>query len=217
MARSLRLQYPDAWYHVMNRGVDHAPIFLSPEDRTLFFRGVIEAINICNIRIHAYSLMTNHYHLLIQTPLGNLSRAMKHINGVYTQRLNKKYEKDGPLMRGRFKSILIERDSYFLELVRYIHLNGVRANQFRDPTEDPYSSHRAYLYLKERPDWLTTHFALSQFHPSEHEAKKALDQFVKEGIPQELKEVMEQRKRPAILGSKSFIDKIQMSKRGQTP
>jgi REP element-mobilizing transposase RayT len=102
----------------MNRGTNWGPIFLQNGDRDIFLKTLGESVALWNIRVHAFSLMDNHYHLLLETPLGNLSRAMRHINGVFTQRINRKWERDGSLMRGRFKSILIEQDHYFLEVIR---------------------------------------------------------------------------------------------------
>src|SRR5882724_5058083 len=108
MSRPLRIEYAGAFYHVMNRGAEHKRIFFNPlEDRGLFLQTLGEAARLWKIRIHAYSLMENHYHLLMETPLPNLSRAMRHLDGIFTQRLNRKVERDGALFRGRFKSILV--------------------------------------------------------------------------------------------------------------
>src|SRR5436190_504148 len=115
MSRPLRIEYPGAFYHVLNRGANRKSIFLDQVDRAIFFRTLKDSVNLWRIRVHAYSLMDNHYHLLIETPLGNLSRAMRHIDGIYTQRINRKSRRDGSLFRGRFKSILIEKETYFLE------------------------------------------------------------------------------------------------------
>ena len=123
MSRPLRIEYPDAWYHVMNRGRRGEEIFSTSEDFATFIKLLQEGAEQWNIRISAYCLLSNHYHLLIQTPLGNLARFMRHINGVYTQRYNRIHKCDGQLFRGRYKAILVEEDRYLLELVRYIHHN----------------------------------------------------------------------------------------------
>ena len=128
MARPLRIQYPGAWYHVMNRGASHQGIFLDDEDRKDFLKLLGETSKMWRIQVHAFCLLDNHYHLLIHTPLGNLSRSMRYVNGIYTQRFNRRHGNDGPIFRGRFKAILIDADSYLLEVVRYIHLNPVKAN-----------------------------------------------------------------------------------------
>ena len=118
MSRPLRIQYPDAWYHLMNRGRRREEIYTDKHDYMGFIELLQEATEMFNVCISAYCLMPNHYHLLIQTPDANLSRCMRHINGVYTQRFNRRHGHDGPLFRGRYKSILIDQDSYLLELIR---------------------------------------------------------------------------------------------------
>jgi len=209
VARPLRIQYPGAFYHVMNRGTNHGPIFWDPEgDRHLFKNVLSQAVRLWKIRIHAYSLMENHYHLLIETPLANLSRGMRHINGVYTQLFNKIHGRDGPLMRGRFKSILVQKEVYFKELLRYIHLNGVRALKFPSPNEDPYCSHRAYTLIRNRPSWLTTTVGLSYFGSDKGSAISLFDAFVNEGISGNLVKILNRERWPAILGAKEFIDEI---------
>lgn len=127
MSRPLRILYPNAWYHVMNRGRRGELIFESKDDYDLFIEVMREAIALFALKVSAYCLMPNHYHLLVQTPDANLNRCMRHSNGVYTQRFNRAHGLDGILFRGRYKSILVSEDSYLLELVRYIHLNPVRA------------------------------------------------------------------------------------------
>ena len=107
------------------------------------------------LEVHAYSLMPNHYHLQVCTPAGNLSRAMCHLNGVYTQRLNRLHNWDGPVFRGRFKSQLVTEEAYRRELVAYIHLNPVRAGLVRRPDESGWTSHRAHLGLDKPPPWLS--------------------------------------------------------------
>ena len=120
MSRPLRIEYPGAWYHVMNRGRRSESIFSGPSDYYRFIDLLSESCEMWNVRISAYCLMPNHYHLLIQTPEGNLSRCMRHINGVYTQRYNLVRDCDGQLFRGRFKSILVDGNSHLLQLVPYI-------------------------------------------------------------------------------------------------
>ena len=131
MSRPLRIQYPNAWYHVMNRGGRGRAIFESGDDFERFIDILKETIELFSLRVSAYCLMTDHYHLLVQTPDGNLSRCMRHINGVYTQRYNVEHGLDGPLFRGRYKSILVGEDSYLLQLVRYVHKNPLRAGMVK--------------------------------------------------------------------------------------
>ena len=110
MSRSLRIEYPNAFYHVMNRGAGRQAVYLIDDDYEMFLEAVKESSKFFGIRIVAYCLMPNHYHLLLQTPKANLSRAMRHLNGVYTQRFNRYHKTDGPLFRGRYKAILVQED-----------------------------------------------------------------------------------------------------------
>ena len=132
MSRPLRLEFPGAIHHVTARGNARGDIFPDDEDRSLFLAVLAEAVIRFGWLCHAYCLMDNHYHLLIETPHGNLSPGMRQINGVYTQRFNRCHARTGHLFQGRFKAILVERDSYLLELCRYIVLNPVRAGMVTD-------------------------------------------------------------------------------------
>src|SRR3972149_269634 len=132
MSRPLRIEIPHAWYHVLNRGRRRESIFRDTQDYEMFLQTVREACESWRLRVAAYGLMPNHYHLLVQTPNPNLSRCLRHIDGVYTQRFNRRHGHDGPLFRGRYKALLIEADSYLLQLVRYIHRNPLEAGVAED-------------------------------------------------------------------------------------
>jgi REP element-mobilizing transposase RayT len=121
MSRPLRIEYPNAWHHVMNRARRGQELFIGKDDYTCFLELLQETSEIFNIKISAYCLMPTHYHLLVQTPEMNLARCMRHVNGVFTQRYNIQHKCDGTLFRGRYKSILVEEESYLLKLFRYIH------------------------------------------------------------------------------------------------
>jgi putative transposase len=216
MARPLRIEYPGAWYHVLNRGRRKESIFFSDEDNKMFFKTIEESCELFNIEVHAYSLLPNHYHILIQTPLGNLSRALRHLNGVYTQRINRKYKKEGSLFRGRFKSILIEKDNYFKEVVRYIHRNPYKAGLEEDIGSHRWTSHYAYMNKTKRPSWLKTEAVLLQFGERENEAIKALDSFVRKEEPKELSKMLDSLKWPAILGGEVFKNEIREKLKGKT-
>lgn len=162
MSRPLRVLYPNAWYHVMNRGAGKKDIFKNNLHRNIFLETLEECHDMFNLNIHAYCLMGNHYHLLVSTPDANLSRAMRHINGVYTQRYNRHTKTDGPLFRGRYKAQLIEDDCYRLIVSRYIHLNPVEANIVETAHDYRWSSYRAYLGITKKPEWLSINDILDQ-------------------------------------------------------
>jgi REP element-mobilizing transposase RayT len=154
MSRPLRIQYPDAWYHVMNRGRRGENVFADNADYKTFLALLQETSEMFDLRVSAFCLMSNHYHILVQTPAANLARAMRHVNGVYTQRFNRRWNIDGQLFRGRYKSVLVEEDSHLLELLRYIHRNPVRADMCVNVGDYPWSSHKGYLSSATRWDWL---------------------------------------------------------------
>ncbi len=146
----------------MNRGLSRQTIFHTNEHRELFLNLLADIHQRFGVQIHAYCLMDNHYHLLLYTPKSNLSRAMRHLDGVYTQRFNKSQKRDGPLFRGRYKSILIDADNYLLQVSRYIHLNPVEANIVELPQEYHWSSCRFFLDSTGAPSWLYLEHTLAQ-------------------------------------------------------
>jgi len=181
MARPLRIEYAGALYHVTSRGNAGARIFGDDADRAHFLNTlaiVVERFGWC---CHGYCLMGNHYHLLIETAQPNLSRGMKHLNGVYTQWLNRRHRRSGHVLQGRFKSVLVEKEGYLLELARYIVLNPVRAKMVRSARDWPWSSYRATAALAPRPGFLTTDWLLSQFDGDPEAAIRAYRQFVRRG------------------------------------
>ncbi len=182
MARPLRIEYPGAFYHVMNRGLERREIFRSPKDYDAFLSLCNEIHKRFQIIFHAYSLMPNHYHLMVETPQGSLSRAMRHLDGVYTQGFNKRKKRVGPLFQGRYKAILIDKDSYALQLARYIHLNPVKAKLVKGPGEHAYTSYRYYLESQKQPDFLETSWLLGQFHKNITGAKISFNQFTLNGL-----------------------------------
>ncbi len=162
MPRPLRINYPNAWYHVMNRGAGKQKIFMNNMHRMMFLNLLHECHQMFNIIICAYCLMDNHYHLLLSTPEANLPRVMRHLNGIYTQLFNRSQKKDGSLFRGRYKAKLIDEDCYQLIVSRYIHLNPVDANLVSHPGDYQWSSYRAYLELESAPIWLSKNIILEQ-------------------------------------------------------
>lgn len=208
MARSLRISYPHAYYHVMHRGAGRRDIFCHPRDGELFLELLDEIHRRFQFHILAFSLMRNHYHLVLSTPLGNVSRGMRHLNGVYTLRWNRQHKTDGPLFRGRFKAILIEKEDYLAEVIRYVHLNPVRARVVRDPEEHPWTSHRGYLARKNPWPWLRREEILRNFSRKGKQAQRLYRQYMEAAPPKSIQELYGGRKLPAVLGGKRFMEKV---------
>jgi len=158
MPRPTRIEYPDAFYHVMNRGRDKGKhkLFHSEEYFELFLQTLSETCERFNIVVHAYCLLPNHFHLLLQTPDANLGRAIRHLSGVYTQRHNIKKKTDGPLFRGRYKAILVDEDSYLLQLSRYIHRNPIETKRslVKELADYRWSSYSSFINQAPPPKWL---------------------------------------------------------------
>lgn len=209
MARQLRIEYPDAHYHVTARGNERKEIFKSDKDREKFLSYLESAVKRYNAVIHAWCLMSNHYHLLVETPSGNLSQIMQHINGAYTNYFNTKRKRSGHLFQGRYKGILVEADEYTLELSRYIHLNPVRIGIINDPGDYKWSSFQEYVGKRKIPDWLATEFILKYFDKSEPAAQKKYSQFVEEMIGKEHESPLQQMVASTMLGTPKFVAAIQ--------
>ena len=207
MARPLRLEFAHGLYHVTSRGDGREDIYRDNADRALFLEVLSETVDRFNWVIHAYCLMGNHYHLLIETPDGNLSHGMRQLNGVYTQRFNRKYRRAGHVFQGRYKAIIVQKDSYLLELARYIVLNPVRAKMVRAAKDWPWSSYRATADMADRPDWLTTDVILAQFGQRRGQVVTAYRGFVAEGKNQP--SPWAKLKNQIYLGSDTFIEKMQ--------
>jgi putative transposase len=182
MARPLRLEFPGAVYHLTSRGNGRQKIFFSDNDRELFLKTLSQVVSRYGWICHAYCLMANHYHLLIETPKANLSLGMRQLNGVYTQSFNRRHRKVGHLFQGRFKAILVEKDSYLLELCRYIVLNPVRVKGNGQAGAWKWSSYRATAGSASVAEFLTTDWVLGQFGKSRPTAQKRYRDFVREGL-----------------------------------
>jgi REP element-mobilizing transposase RayT len=181
MARKPRIHYPGALYHVILRGNDDEEIFFVHGDRTHFLRLVEGGVARFGHRIHAFCLMANHVHLAIQVAEVPLSKIMQNLSFRYTGWINKRRGRLGHLFQGRYKAILVDQDSYLLELTRYIHLNPVRAGLVKDPAAYPWSGHRYYLGHEKAPS-LTTDWVLSQFSKQMGAARAQYAQFVADGL-----------------------------------
>lgn len=204
MSRPLRIEYPGAWYHVMNRGRRRENIFLSLADYQSFLEILWEASVGWNLKIAAYCLMPNHYHLLVTTPEGNISRCMRHVNGVYTQRFNRGHGQDGQVFRGRYKAVLIEEDNHILEVMRYIHRNPIRAKLVENLADYPWSSHRGYLSSSKEWEWLEKGLLLSMLSGRKGGRTAAYRDFVSLGEPEKIERFYALKNLPSVLGGEIF-------------
>jgi putative transposase len=154
MSRPLRIEFPGAIYHVTSRGDRREPIYQDDADRHAHLAVLAQAMDRFDAQVLAYCLMGNHYHLVLHTRQANLSRLMRHVNGVYTQAFNRQHGLVGHLFQGRFKAILVDRDAYLLEVCRYVELNPVRAKMVAAPLDWPWSSYAAHVLQADTPAWL---------------------------------------------------------------
>jgi len=185
MARPLRIEYLGAFYHITSRGNGGDSIFKNDTDRNFFLEILGETVKQYRWVCHAYCLMDNHYHLVVETPEANLSRGMRYLNGVYTQKYNWLNNHRGHIFQGRFKAIIVDRDSYLLELSRYVALNPVRANMVEHPGHWKWSSYRATAGKGPVPSFLATDFILALFAKERSRAREFYASFVLEGITRE--------------------------------
>ena len=182
MPRKPRLHYPGAVYHVILRGNCGQDVFFDAGDRTRFLLLLQESVERFEYRVHAFCLMTTHLHMAVQVGEIPLSRIMQNVGFRYTQFINRKYKRTGHLFQGRFKALLIDGDSYLLELIRYLHLNPVRAGMVQYPEEYIWSSHSSYFGAVPRPPWLTVDWALAQFAGEKVLAAERFKAFVDDGL-----------------------------------
>ena len=200
MSRPLRIEFAGALYHITSRGNDRAAIFLVDSDRRQFLDTLGEVVGRCGWRCHAYCLMTNHYHLVVETPRANLSAGMRHVNGLYTQRFNRRHERVGHVFQGRFHAVVVERETHLLELARYVVLNPVRAGIVRRAEDYRWSSLRASLGFEPLPRWLMSEEIVTPFGS----AARYLE-FVREGIG---RASPWESLRGGVLGSEAFARRV---------
>jgi len=213
VARPLRIEYPGAFYHVTSRGNEQKDVFKSRRDREQFLSYLKSSTERYGAVIHAYCLMSNHYHLLLETPEGNLSQIMRHINGAYTTYFNVKRKRAGHLFQGRFKAILVEADEYAAELSRYIHLNPVKVGIVARPEEYEWSSYRYYIGQAEAPTWLRTSFILAYFGGMS--GVENYREFINEFREQESESPLKGAVAATILGSSEFVKRVTQAHLGE--
>ena len=208
MARKSRIHYPSAVYHVILRGNAGNPVFFDDKDRYRFYLILQYAVEKFGCRIHALCLLDNHIHLVIQVDEIPLSRIMQNVSLRFTKWINYSQSRTGHLFQGRYKALLIDVETYLLELVRYVHLNPVRAGIVSTAAEYRWSSHRGYLG-KELIPWLTSDFILSIFSQDADQARMGYESFVNDGVDERNRSefhcgTIEGR----ILGDDSFADDV---------
>lgn len=206
MARPLRIEYPDALYHLTSRGDGREDIFSDNADRLEFLSVLATVVERFEWRLYAYCLMDNHYHLMVGTPKANLSKGMRQLNGVYTQRYNRRHGRVGHVFQGRFKAIVVDAQAYLLELSRYVVLNPVRAKMVRDAARYRWSSFRAVAGLEEVPAFLDAPALLAHFAESLPAARRRYRAFVEEGL--RAPSPWEKLQGQVLLGDKPFLRKL---------
>jgi putative transposase len=211
MGRPLRIEYPGALYHITSRGNEKRDIYLNDHDRQHFLTILKDYNDRYGILIHCYVLMDNHYHLVLETPLGNLLKVMHGINSTYTGYFNRKHDRSGHLFQGRYKGILVDKDNYLLELSRYVHLNPVKAGKTDRPEKYKWSSYPGYIWKRQEVPWVEYAWVLSQFGLDNMSSRQKYRDFVTKGMLQPKKNPFTDLYGQVILGSKKFIEKIKES------
>ena len=207
MARPIRIEFSGALYHVTSRGDRRESIFDDDSDRECFLEIFGQVVNHFNWICHVYCLMTNHYHLVIETPDANLSKGMRQLNGVFTQTSNRRHHRSGHLFQGRYKAILVDADAHLLELTRYVVLNPVRAGMVNHPGLWSWSSYNAVIGEALSPPWLATDDLLAQFASQRKQAIRRYDEFVMQGVDQE--SIWNNLNRQVFLGNDNFVLRMQ--------
>jgi REP element-mobilizing transposase RayT len=217
MARPLRIEYPGAYYHVTSRGNERRAIFADDTDKRRFLEILETTSNLFGAEVHGYVLMENHFHLILMTPTANLQKFMQRFNTSYTVYFNRRHHRTGHLFQGRYKALLIDRDTYLLELSRYLHLNPVRIKKYsqlavekkrRVLQEYPWSSYRGYTHLKDRLPFVTYSTILEMIgRGDDTKARSRYSRFVMSGIVKDMNSTFwDGVKGQAILGSDEFVD-----------
>jgi putative transposase len=207
MSRPLRIECAGAIYHITSRGDRREAIYLDDGDRQMWLDVLAQVCTRFNWRCYAWCMMDNHYHFIAETIEGNLSQGMRQLNGVYTQKVNRKHDRVGHVFQGRYKAVLVERNSYLMELSRYVVLNPVRAHMVNDVDEWPWSSYAAMTGVQTPPAWLETDWLLGRFAKSRPLAINAYKDFVREGAG--LPPIWGNLTQQMYLGSDGFVEEMQ--------
>lgn len=208
MGRPLRIEYAGALYHITSRGNERKRIFLDDRDRKRFLGILKDYHDRYGILIHSYVLMDNHYHLILETPKGNLLKIMHGLNGGYTGYFNRKYGRSGHLFQGRYKGIIIDKDSYLVPLSRYVHLNPVRAKVVERPEQYRWSSYSGYIGKGEEFEWVEYSWILSQFGRGRIRARRKYREYTEEALKKRVERPLKSLRSQVILGREEFIKRI---------
>jgi putative transposase len=217
MARPLRLQFADSIHHVMSRGIEGRRICVDRVDRNIWLQILDRAAQRFRWQVFAFCLLDNHYHLFLRTPEGGLSPGMRQLNGDYAGYFNRRHERLGPLMRGRYQSVLVENAGHWGELSRYVHLNPVRAGLCKRPEGWRWSSYRCYHRPALRPPWLDCKTVLAEFGKEERLALRAYRQFMEDGLGRKLDNPVSKAVHGLVLGSDAFVAKVRKMLAGRGP
>jgi putative transposase len=215
MGRPLRIEYPGALYHITSRGNERKQIYLDAGDRLKFLAILEDYHDRYGTLIHSYVLMDNHYHLILETPKGNLLKIMHGINGGYTGYFNRKYGRSGHLFQGRYRGILVDKDNYLVELSRYVHLNPVRASIVKRPEEYKWSSYPGYIAKGKEVPWVEYTWVLSRFGSSVKRSREKYRAYVVEGLEKGIQEKPLKAVQGVVLGGDDFVEKIKKTLKGK--
>lgn len=205
MVRPLRLEFAGALYHVISRGNERSAIFCDDRDRSLFLGTLGSVVRATGWLVHSYCLLGNHYHLLVETPEANLSKGMHSLNGRYSQTFNRRHDRAGHLLEGRFKAVLVEKEAHLLEMHRYIVLNPVRAGLVARPEDWIWSSYRSTCGLRKMPTWLEVRWTLEQFGADVESAVPSYVRFVSSAIAADALAEPPTARADMFMGGPSFI------------
>jgi REP element-mobilizing transposase RayT len=209
MGRPLRIEYPGALYHITSRGNEKKDIFLKDKDRKKFLSILADYHDRYRVLTHCYVLMKNHYHLVLETPLGNLLKVMHGINSAYTGYFNREYGRVGHLFQGRYRAIVVDRDAYLLELSRYVHLNPVRAGVVGKPERYRWSSYLGYIRKEEMRPWVEYRLVLSQCGEGLGRSRREYKRYVeREDEEEEERSPLAELYGQVLLGTEEFVERL---------
>lgn len=207
MSRPLRIEFPGAYYHVMQRGLEKRFIYCLDQEKEKLLSYIKKARRMYKMKIHAYVIMDNHYHFIIETLDANLSKGMHYINASYAMYYNRKKKRIGPLYQGRYKAILVQANEYLYQLTRYIHLNPLRAGKVRRAQDYEWGSCR-YYYNGKEPEWMETSFVLNIINDQRKKARYSYKKFMEASESLEDEDLKKQIKKGVILGREEYYDYI---------